>query len=299
MKKKTFAEEVQKCPPPDGGVHAWMWSVSNIGVEEGIAESELVEMIKTAMTRPPSPNNEVETSVSNATRNGGKKSSISFKKIPVRERVFRELTETPMSCKDLISMSPIDVGSPTDLADQRRNLATLLRNLYGPEELVWMGERFDTLAGIKQAERWAQIVEEGGRIPSQWIPNPLDGKEHDIGGKMSYRCDEAVCAFKYVVCECDRFPTEMQAGFWMKNKHLFPLVAIIYSGGKSLHAILKSGVSTREGWEKVIEQGLFPSTLVPLGFDPQTRNESRLSRTPGHYRIQKGKLQSLLWMTKV
>ncbi len=299
MKRKTFAEEVQKCPPPDGGVHAWMWMVSNIGVEEGIAESELVERIKASMTRQPSPNNEVETSVSNAMRNGGKKSSISFRKIPVRERVFRELTETPMSCKDLISMSPIDVGSPTDLADQRRNLAALMRNLYRPEELVWMGERFDTLAGIKQAERWAQIVEEGGRIPSQWIPNPLDGKEHDIGGKMSYRCDEAVCAFKYVVCECDRFPTEMQAGFWMKNKHLFPLVAIIYSGGKSLHAILKSGVTTREGWEKVIEQGLFPSTLVPLGFDPQTRNESRLSRTPGHYRIQKGKLQSLLWMTKV
>jgi hypothetical protein len=299
MKKRTFDEEITKCPPASGGVHAWMWAVCNLGAEEGIGEGEMVERIKAAMTRNPDPNNEVESSVAKALRGAGRRSTINYKKIPVRERVFRRLAESSLSCRDLVSMSPIPVGSPTDLQDQRRNLSAMLRNLYRPDDLVWMGERFDTLAGIKQAERWAQIIDEGGKIPSQWIPNPLDGQAHDIGGKMSYRCDDAVSAFKYVVCECDRFPTEMQAAFWMKNRANFPLVAIVYSGGKSLHAILKSGVTTREGWTNVIEEGLFPKTLVPLGFDPATRNESRLSRAPGHYRVEKGKLQSLLWMAKV
>jgi hypothetical protein len=299
IKKATLEKEIQRCPSEGSGVHSWIWACANLGAEEDVPESQLVQMIKDSMSRAPSPRNEVETAVQKAMNGHGKKSKITFKKISVRERVFRRLAQSPLSCRDLVSMSPIPVGSPTDLQDQRSNLAALLRNLYEPQELVWLGERFDTLAGIKQAERWAQIIEQGGRIPSQWIPNPLDGKEHDIGGKMSYRCDDAVCAFKYVVCECDRFPTEMQAAFWMKNKRNFPLVAIIYSGGKSLHAILKSGIKTREGWENVIENGLFPKTLVPLGFDPQTRNESRLSRTPGHYRSEKGKLQSLLWMDKV
>lgn len=300
MKKTTLASELQNCPQGGSGVHSWVWKCAMLGVQEDMPEQELVDLIKNNMTRTPRPSNEVETSVSKAMSGVGRKSHISFKAIPVREQVFQRLAEHPMPCKDLVNMSPIDVGSPTDMADQRRNLAALLRNLYGPEELVWLGERFETLEGIKQAERWAQIIEDGGKIPSQWIPNPLDGKAHPIGAeKMSYRCDDAVAAHKYVVCECDKFPPDMQAAFWMKNRRNFPLVAIIYSGGKSLHAILKSGVSSREGWEKVIEEGLFPHTLVPLGFDPQTRNESRLSRTPGHYRVEKGKLQSLLWMDKV
>lgn len=299
-KKTSLASELQQCPSEGSGVHSWIWKCANLGVEEEIPEQELVSLIKDNMSRAPDPRNEVEVSVSKAMSGAGRKSHISFKAIPVRDRVFQRLANDALSCKELVAMSPIDVGSPTDLTDQRRNLAALLRNLYDPQDLVWLGERFETLEGIKQAERWAQIVEEGGKIPSQWIPNPLDGKPHPIGfEKLSYRCDDAVCAWKYVVCECDRFPTEMQAAFWMKNRRNFPLVAIIYSGGKSLHAILKSGVKTREGWEKVIEEGLFPKTLVPLGFDPQTRNESRLSRAPGHYRVEKGKLQSLLWMDKI
>ena len=296
----TFSESLSHCPQSGNGVHSWVMTCANLAAKEGLSAHEAVESIKARMTRTPAPSNEVESAIEKAYREtGNKPTGICFKAIPVREKVFRDLTRNSLSCKELCGMSPVEVGSPTDLADQRRNAAMLLRRLYEPQELVWLGEQRDTLQGIKHAERWAQIIEDGGRIPSQWIPNPLDGQAHPLGnGKPSYRCDNAVSAFKYVVCECDRFPAEMQAAFWMANRNAFPLVAIIFSGGKSLHAILKSGVTSREGWTNIIEQGLFPRTLVPLGFDPATRNESRLSRMPGHYRTEKGKLQSLLWMEK-
>ena len=299
--RKTFAEAINECPASGSGVHSWIMTCANLAAKESVQSSEAVECIKSRMSRTPSPANEVESTVEKAYLETGKRfSGVNFKKIPVREKVFRDLSRNKLTCRELVEMSPVDVGSPTDLTDQRANVAMLLRKLYRPDELVWLGEQRTTLEGIKHAERWAQIIEEGGRIPSQWIPNPLDGQAHPLAnGKPSYRCDNAVAAFKYVVCECDRFPPEMQAAFWMANKDKFPLVALIFSGGKSLHAILKSGVSTQDEWTEVIEQGLFPNTLVPLGFDPATRNESRLSRTPGHYRVEKGKLQSLLWMDKI
>ena len=75
-----------------------------------------------------------------------------------------------------------------------------------------------------------------------------------------------------------------------------PIVALVDSGGKSIHAILKVDAPNREAWERDIEQGLFSRVLVPLGCDAACRNEARLSRLPGHYRAEKNAWQKLLYL---
>ena len=49
-------------------------------------------------------------------------------------------------------------------------------------------------------------------------------------------------------------------------------------------------------WEEGVENHLFPGYLKPLGMDPACKNESRLSRMPGHRRADTGQVQRVLYL---
>jgi len=71
---------------------------------------------------------------------------------------------------------------------------------------------------------------------------------------------------------------------------------LIDSGGKSIHAWIRVDCPDRNAWERAIEQELFGQWLAPMGVDLACRNESRLSRLPGHYRVDTGNRQRLLFL---
>jgi len=90
-----------------------------------------------------------------------------------------------------------------------------------------------------------------------------------------------------------------QLKFWSSAK--LPVVALIHSGGKSIHAWIdvqkRAKVECAEDWQTHIRGYLHDRLLAPLGVDAACSNPARLSRLPGHYREEKGQYQRLLWLS--
>jgi hypothetical protein len=82
-----------------------------------------------------------------------------------------------------------------------------------------------------------------------------------------------------------------------------PILALIDSGGKSIHAWLDvqklSSITTCDEWTREIKIGLYERVLIPLGVDRACCNPSRLSRLPGFFRSETGRFQRLLWLSPV
>ena len=104
-----------------------------------------------------------------------------------------------------------------------------------------------------------------------WIRfNPLDGE----GVK-----NENVTKFKYALVESDTLPIAEQDVLFRKME--LPIVALVHSGGKSLHAIVRVDAADYEEYRKRVEflYDFMEQQGVPI--DKQNRNPSRLSRMPG------------------
>lgn len=116
-----------------------------------------------------------------------------------------------------------------------------------------------------------------------WVRlNPMDGK--GVGNDNVTDC-------RHVLIECDSMPIEQQLAT-IHNLNL-PVVALVHSGGKSIHAIVRVDAGTdrvlyRQRFEKLA------TTMAEAGFkvDGQCKNPSRLSRLPGLTR--KGNRQYLI-----
>lgn len=108
-----------------------------------------------------------------------------------------------------------------------------------------------------------------------WIRfNPLDGK----GVK-----NENVTEFRYALVESDNVDIEQQNAIIRELE--LPVAVLVYSGKKSLHAIVRIDAGNYDEYRKRVD---FLYTICQkngLSPDTQNRNPSRLSRIPG---VQRG-----------
>lgn len=115
-----------------------------------------------------------------------------------------------------------------------------------------------------------------------WIRfNPLDG----MGVK-----NENVTEFRYALVESDTMDISAQKAIITELE--LPVAALVHSGKKSLHAIVKIDASTYEEYKKRVDYLYNVCNKNGLKLDIQNRNPSRLSRMPGIMR--NGKKQYLL-----
>ena len=122
-------------------------------------------------------------------------------------------------------------------------------------------------------------------IPEHIIPNPLTGEQGQTkDGKPSYRADSCVARFRFAMVEFDTMPRGEQIQFWAGVK--LPVVALIDSGGKSIHGWIRIDAANADEWTQRVEGKLF-DTLAAVGADGTCKNEARLSRMPGHLRTEK------------
>lgn len=115
-----------------------------------------------------------------------------------------------------------------------------------------------------------------------WIRfNPLDGK----GVK-----NDNVTDYRYALVESDNMELEKQNAIIRELE--LPVAALVYSGGKSIHAIVRIEAVTYEEYRHRVDY--LYSVLKKNGFtcDTQNKNPSRLSRMPGVMR--KGHKQFLM-----
>lgn len=115
-----------------------------------------------------------------------------------------------------------------------------------------------------------------------WIRfNPLDGK----GVK-----NENVTDYRYALIESDTVELEKQYAL-LKGLEL-PIACLVYSGGKSVHAIVKIDAMDYNEYRKRVDFVYNICEKNGLQIDKQNRNPSRLSRMPGV--LRNGKKQYII-----
>lgn len=138
---------------------------------------------------------------------------------------------------------------------------------------------------IKDLNRCRKLDDAFGSMNDEagaWIRiNPLDGKGAN---------DRNVTRFAYALAEADTMPIEDQKKLLINLK--LPIAALVESGGKSVHAIVKIGASDEAEYKQRV--AFLFSELAKRNFivDTNNKNPSRLSRLPGAMR--KGKCQELI-----
>jgi RecA-family ATPase len=104
-----------------------------------------------------------------------------------------------------------------------------------------------------------------------WIRfNPLDGQ----GVKNSNVTD-----FRYALIESDSLPIEQQNEIVRKLE--LPIAALVFSGKKSVHAIVRIDAASYPEYRKRVDNLYKICEQNGLALDKQNRNPSRLSRLPG------------------
>ena len=296
---EKYSAALGQCPPGGSGVHAWLMGVANLAAIADLAPAQAEAEILRAMRRPPSPASEVASAIRKAYAEhvpGGAgahyvpRPAAKPKALPMTAAAFIRKGDGATEA-DWWEASPyrISWGEPGPL-----DAVHLLDALYEPGEMLFCGERFGS--EVRTAREWRDMFASGAPCPPHFIPNPLTGDEHPTGdGKQSRRGDAAVCGFRFAVAEFDGLSKPDQLAFWW-GYSTAPIAALIDSGGKSVHALLRVDMESRERWESEVENKLFARVLCPLGCDRACRNESRLSRLPGHFRREKNAWQRLLYL---
>lgn len=115
-----------------------------------------------------------------------------------------------------------------------------------------------------------------------WIRfNPMDGK----GCK-----NENVTDFRYALVESDAMEIDRQNAVIRELE--LPVACLVFSGGKSLHAIVHIDAGSYEEYRKRVDYLYDVCKKNGLKIDSQNRNPSRLSRMPGI--VRNGKKQFLV-----
>lgn len=191
---------------------------------------------------------------------------------------------------DLCEASPVEITWP-----QKRDAIEVLRRLYDPDDRLFIGARHDAGDGqVLTVREWLRGFERGQAIPEHIIPNPLTGKQGQTkSGKLSHRADSCVQEFRFAVVEFDEMSLEQQIQFWAGVP--LPIVALVDSGGKSIHGWIRIDAADAEEWTRRVEDKLF-ALLTAVGADSACKNEGRLSRMPGHFREETGRWQRVLYL---
>jgi hypothetical protein len=293
-------------PAPGQGRHTALLGIANLGILAGIEPEQIHDDIRRAVNGGSQlPDNEIRAAILKAALDHGAGSSYRPTPKPAPlikdgQAALRRIIDqgTIRDDADLVEASPLR------LLDQSENdPVILLKTLFKPNEFVFIGDRLEPgIIGrnVRTAAAWDGFFKAGGKAGPFIIVNPLTGipAPKKTGNGDSLRCDGSISTFRHCLVEFDNIPREDQIKFWSAAK--LSIVALIDSGGKSIHAWLDVQklftVTTAAQWDQNIRVGLYEQVLVPLGVDQACCNPSRLSRLPGHYRSEKEKFQRLLWL---
>lgn len=179
--------------------------------------------------------------------------------------------------------------------DQKRDLIRYLEAVFEPSDIIGYtmqstlnskgkyvpagkgsythtaGELIDMLNDGEPIEK---VFGSYNREAGAWIRiNPFDGQGID---------DKNVAQFKNILIECDNLPVETQIEMLEKIK--IPIKAMVFSGSKSVHAIVPVSVVSERDYRT--QFNFIKNVLKDAGMeiDSSNINPSRLSRLPGVYR---------------
>jgi hypothetical protein len=302
-----YLDRLRNMPAPGQGRHTALLAIANLGIMAGALPEQIHEDISRVVDdSSPMPDNEIRAAVLKAASDhttSGSNYRLPPKPVPLikdGQAALRRIIDqgTIRDDADLLEASPLLLVNQSE-----NDPVILLKTLFKPHEFVFIGDRLEPgIIGrnLRTAAAWDGFFRAGDKAGPFIIVNPLTGipAPKKTGNGDSLRCDGSISTFRHCLVEFDNIPREDQIKFWSAAK--LPIVALIDSGGKSIHGWLDVqklfNVTTAAQWDQNIRVGLYEQVLVPLGVDQACCNPSRLSRLPGHYRSEKEKFQRLLWL---
>jgi RecA-family ATPase len=210
-------------------------------------------------------------------------------------RIYSWEDVTPIPVVDLDWVEDVELEPPGDSWSPVVDITTYLSTLFEAHEYVgyvtesYVGEdgrhlprkgSYTRTAG-ELLEELAHCDGDLGRVfgdadpkAGAWIRfNPLDGQ----GVK-----DSNVTSFRFALIESDRLDVERQAAIYRELE--LPIAALVHSGGRSLHAIVRIDATSREEYRERVNFLHEVCNKNGLDVDGANKNPSRLSRMPGFMR---------------
>jgi len=156
----------------------------------------------------------------------------------------------------------------------------------------------DNLWTLNEAE--VEIIDHANAFSTHILPNDLTGEAViNEKGEYSYAREACVLHARYTIIEFDEMPLKEQAAFWkgVILSDLLPLRALVYSGGKSIHGLLRLDDTKdfKAQW-KVLERHLASDADLRYRCDTAFRSPVQMMRLPGAIRPETRRRQSLLYL---
>jgi hypothetical protein len=278
---------VRKIPKIGNGWKNYIYAVSCQGASEGVSSDDVIKHIQliTNQNGDYVPLREIHSAVNKGfikIKNKGIRTSTQDHKYENREWRNHDMYFLYKS----ISGIKVNTIVPQEGIESTK---LFLNSILEPRELTIVGSRYVNHGLVNSNEVLHKEI-----IPEFICSNPLSGhRERTVEGGWSYRCDNSVSDRRYVLWECDKdkegkfIPVQIQYDFIINS--LLPWVTIVFSGGKSIHALIKIDKKNPKHCEKAFINELFSR----LGADPSCINASRLTRLAGAQRLDYGHSQSL------
>lgn len=310
-----YLRDLPACPAAGTGVHSWIMSAAHHCGRRGMSEAEAVRFIASRITRPASPQNEVEVAVAKAYRQTTtfictprQYPNASRPAVPLSEIEFDEAKLRAVAAK---INAPANwrhwLWERSPMRPETQNAISFLSRLYRPGETVHAFDKMDGIEG--KHPRWSFTISnpmdcrvpvemrEGGRFQSGvwFLCNPVDGQWHPNprqNDEPSCRSEESLTAFRYVVLESDIAPANLWLAFIVQVPAR--VSAIYTSGSRSIHTLIQIDAKSKAEWDAIAGQWKRP--LKVLGGDAGCLSAVRLSRLPGCARPEKNGFQRLLYL---
>lgn len=208
----------------------------------------------------------------------------------------------------LMSLSPVDVRH-MDAAGQRR---AQLSAMFDREAL-----RGFPVGIMPRSGAWnprpgrdfmpaAEWIADGARLAAAGElvkVNPFTGASVDRGdGKPHMTTAETVAAFAHALLEFDEMTLADQCAFWYGALTLYrlPVVALVYSGGKSIHGVVRVDCGSRAEFDRAADlaRRTFATSPNPsMRLDVQSlQNPVAAARLAGCVRSDTGRAQRILYL---
>ncbi|MDO5320155.1 MAG: hypothetical protein Q4G65_16130 [bacterium] len=147
----------------------------------------------------------------------------------------------------LRALSPVDVVALGPCG--KGHTEAFLRHLWRPDDWLYLFSVEHPASGIpgrtlRRQREWLDLLSHGPVYCDGIVPNPFSGEPvARADGTSSYITGDCLARYPYVLVEFDDMPLGRQCALWRgflnASGHRNRLAALTYSGGKSIHALIR------------------------------------------------------------
>jgi hypothetical protein len=283
---------IASVPTAGAGVHLWLYKVAR-QLHAHRDEDSIVQLLKVACDGcgRSVPEHEIRDAVVNsqntAWRPPGTTGEIRRDEPRARwPEVNHEMRKRAIEGSALRCVADLWHQSPTICSSEDLDAEWFVDQLFPGNPLLCIGVSNSDFATAPREDFRGKLSKMSLVVPSPM--SALTGKRKKDGAESAHTL-ENTGPRRYLVTEFDAGTADEQSATIWHLRKFAPLVMVLSSGGKSLHAWWNCGSAAAE------KAGKFMRYAVSIGADPATWTRSQFVRLPQGWRAGKNALQEVLF----